>query len=271
MLITGATGGLGRELARQLAAAGCSVLLHGRDERKLARVASEVQGQSDVEVKTFVADLASLDDVTRLAGEVQESVPRLDALVNNAGVGSGADPSKREESADGIELRMAVNHLAPFSLSLQLMPLLHGSGTARIVNVASAGQAPFDFSDPAFEQGYDGSAAYGRAKLAMISCGFELVERLGDSPITVNSLHPATYMPTRMVSDAGIEPHDSLETGADATLRLISSADLEGVTGEYFVRTKPARAHQQAYDADARSRLWDFSVEQIGVDLQIPG
>jgi NAD(P)-dependent dehydrogenase (short-subunit alcohol dehydrogenase family) len=266
-LVTGATDGLGLGVARRLAREGFEVHIHGRNPEKLAAAARTVAGESEGSVHTHLADLSSLEQVQRLADEVEADVDRLDVLVNNAGIGSGRPESTtRQESADGYELRFAVNYLAGFLLTLRLLPLLRRSAPARIVNVASIGQAPIDFDDPMIEHGYEGRRAYGQSKLAQISFGFELAERLGEGGVTVNSLHPSTLMPTKMVLEEYGSSVDSLEQGIEATVRLASAPQLEGVTGRFFDRQAEARADRQAYDPEARRRLWNLSVELTGAD-----
>ncbi|MFL5894902.1 MAG: SDR family NAD(P)-dependent oxidoreductase, partial [Thermoleophilaceae bacterium] len=168
------------------------------------------------------------------------------------------------ESGDGYELRFAVNYLAGFALTLRLLPLLRRSAPARVVNVASLGQAPIDFGDVMLERRYDGSRAYAQSKLAQIMFGIELAERVAGGGITVNSLHPGTYMPTKIVLEQVGRSVDSLESGVEATLRLATSPELEGVTGRFFDRTEESAAHEQAYDVDARKRLWELSLELTG-------
>ena len=199
VLVTGATDGLGRGVARALHARGARVLVHGRDRTKLYPEARALS-RGGVPAPAFLADLSSLDEVRALARYVRRSTPQLHVLINNAGIGSGLpDGRERQESQDGYELRFAVNHLAGFLLTMRLLPLLRASAPARIINVASLGQAPIDFDDPMIEQGYSGSRAYGQSKLAQITTGFELAERLDPKEVTVTSLHPSTYMPTKMV------------------------------------------------------------------------
>jgi NAD(P)-dependent dehydrogenase (short-subunit alcohol dehydrogenase family) len=236
VLITGATDGLGRALASALAADGARVVAHGRAD----------------------ADLASLDEVRALARRIEREHERLDVLVNNAGIGT-AGP--REESRDGYELRFAVNYLAGFLLTRMLVPLLVRSAPARVVNVASAGQAPIDFDDVMLERSYSGVQAYCQSKLAQVMFTFDLAEELRDSGVTVNCLHPATYMPTKMVLAAGASPASSLEEGVEATRRLVDGAEMEGVTGRYFNGLHESRAHPQAYDPDARRALRELSEE----------
>src|SRR5699024_7656560 len=140
--------------------------------------------------------LDELSQVHDLVDKVFELTDHLDVLVNNAGIGKGATDT-RQESADGFELRTAVNHLAPFVLSLRLLPLLETGAPSRIVNVASGAQQPLDFEDPQIEHNYTGDRAYGQSKFVMIATGFFLANKLPAEVVTVNSLHPATLMPTR--------------------------------------------------------------------------
>jgi len=264
VLVTGATDGLGRAVARDLAARRAQVLVHGRDRERLDALARELGGDGDP-VPRFLADLASLDDVRTLADEVERSTPALHVLINNAGVGSGMpDGRERRESRDGHELRLAVNHLAGFLLTLRLLSLLRRSAPARVVFVASLGQAPMDFDDPQLERGYSGSRAYGQSKLAQITAGFELAQRLDPSEVTVTSLHPSTYMPTKMVLDEHGESVDTLEAGVAATTRLAVDPDLEGVTGRFYDRQRETSPDPQASDPAARKRLWALSLELTG-------
>jgi NAD(P)-dependent dehydrogenase (short-subunit alcohol dehydrogenase family) len=266
VLVTGATDGLGRGVVTRLAAMGADIHLHGRNAERLATTGEEIrQSTGNDRVHTHLADFTSLDQVRSLADEMLGSIDRLHVLVNNAGVGSGRPAStSRQESADGYELRFAVNYLAGFVLTLRLLPLLRKSAPARVVNVASIGQSPIDFDDVMIEGEYSGSHAYGQSKLAQIAFGFELAERLSGSEVTINSLHPGTYMPTKIVLAQIGHTVDSLETGVEATVRLAVSPELEGVTGKFFERTTEARADGQAYDREARRRLWELSLELTG-------
>jgi NAD(P)-dependent dehydrogenase (short-subunit alcohol dehydrogenase family) len=259
ILVTGATDGLGRHVARDLAARGARVLLHGRNRAKAEAAAREAGG----DVHVLLADLASLAEVRRLAEEVRAGFDRLDALVNNAGL--GARP-RREVSADGHELVFAVNHLAGFLLAHELLPLLRASAPARIVNVASVGQAPLDWDDVMLERGYSGRRAYAQSKLAQIMFTFSLAERLDPAEVTVNALHPATLMDTQMVRETFGRAMSSVEEGAEALERLILDPGLEGVTGRYFDGQRESRANAQAYDPEARARLWELSARLTGVE-----
>lgn len=258
ILVTGTTSGLGLELSRQLARRGATMLLHTRDRRRGEAALTDVRSTTgNTRLGPYAADLASCANVERLAREVTGDRPRLDALVNNAGIGAFTrTDGSRALSPDGVELRFAVNYLAPYVLTRRLAPLLVRSGPgSRIVNVASSGQAPIDFDNVMLERGYEGFRAYSQSKLALVMLTFDLADALRDAGVTANCLHPATVKPTKMVLDAGVAPQSSLATGVDATLRLVADAALEGVTGHYFVGRVPSTAHRQAYDRHARDQL----------------
>jgi NAD(P)-dependent dehydrogenase (short-subunit alcohol dehydrogenase family) len=225
-------------------------------------VAAELPG-----AQALQADFASLDDVRRLAGEVE----RIDVLVNNAGIGSGMPEGReRAESRDGYELRFQVNYLAHYLLTRLLLPLLERSAPARIVNVSSAGQAPIDFDDVMLERHYEGYLAYCRSKLAQIMSTIDLADELAARAVTVNALHPGTFMPTKIVTHAGVDPLTPLDQGIDATVRLVADPALEGVTGRYFDGRREARPNAQAADAAARRRLRELSDRLAGLAVR-PG
>jgi NAD(P)-dependent dehydrogenase (short-subunit alcohol dehydrogenase family) len=262
ILITGATDGLGRGLAERLAPSGARLLLHGRDEGKGERLLEGLRPKAAGELEWRRADLSSLAQVRALGERIMSEEERLDVLVNNAGVGT-AEPGggRRVESEDGYELRFAVNYLAPFLLTRLLLPLIERSAPSRIVNVASAGQAPIDFDDVMLDRGYGGIQAYCQSKLALVMFTFDLAAELEGTEVTANTLHPGTYMPTNMVRDAGVRPITALEEGVEATLRLIDGPKLEGVSGHYFDGTSESAPHHQAEDPEARRRLRELSEE----------
>jgi NAD(P)-dependent dehydrogenase (short-subunit alcohol dehydrogenase family) len=246
ILVTGSSDGLGKRVARELVGRGATVVVHGRDPQKTKAAAQDI-GSDDVRI----ADLASLADVRRLADEIDE----LDTLVNNAGV----IVPERAESADGYELTFAINYLSHFLLTELLLSKLREP--ARIVNVSSIGQDALDFDDLMYERDYNFYLAYARSKLAQVMFTIELAERLADRDITVNTLHPATLMDTKMVTGGGIPPRSSVEEGARAVVRLVADPKLDGVTGRFFDGTREASADGQAYDPEARRRLWEVSEE----------
>jgi NAD(P)-dependent dehydrogenase (short-subunit alcohol dehydrogenase family) len=250
VLITGATSGLGRHLAFELVRSGHVVLAHGRDPRRTERLVDELRTEGDAH--GFVADLASLAEVRRLGGEVSAAHPGLDVLINNAGVGSGPRGAGREVSADGHELRLAVNYLAPVALTRTLLPVLRANTPARIVNVGSVGQEPLDFDDPELTRGYNGVSAYCRSKFALAAYTFTLADELRDTGVSVNVLHPATYMDTAMVREAGVTPWNTVADGAAGVLAL---ATRDVGSGGYFDGTRPSRAHEGTYDGEVRKRL----------------
>jgi NAD(P)-dependent dehydrogenase (short-subunit alcohol dehydrogenase family) len=265
ILITGSTDGLGLQTAHRLAAAGATVLLHGRDQRRARAALEEIAAETgNGRLGFHVADLSSLAQVRRLAEAVAGERERLDVLVNNAGIALARDRG-RQLSADGYELTFAVNYLSHFLLTRLLLPLLERSAPARIVNVASIGQRPIDFDDVMLERGYDPIRAYAQSKLAQITFTFELAERLGESGVTVDALHPATLMDTKMVRETYGQAMTTVEEGVEATLNLISSPGLEGASGRYFDGRRESTAHEQAYDREARRRLWELSERLCGL------
>ena len=224
------------------------MLVHGRDPARGEETLAELRAQGGGERATFYrADYASLDEVREMGERIRDEHDALHALVNNAGIGTTLPgDGKRMESRDGHELRFQVNYLA-------------GSAPARIVAVSSAGQAPIDFDDVMLERRYDGVQAYCQSKLAQVMHTFDLAERHAGDGVTANCLHPATYMPTKMVLAARGSAVSTLEEGVEATLRLVADPALDGVTGRYYDGQREARAHPQAYDADARRRLRELS------------
>jgi NAD(P)-dependent dehydrogenase (short-subunit alcohol dehydrogenase family) len=263
-LVTGSTDGAGRLVAQHLGDAGAHVLVHGRNRDRGAEVVVAIE-KSGGKAEFLDADLAALSEVRRLASAVRERTAQLDILINNAGIGTGGRGSTREESSDGYELRFAVNYLAGFLLTCLLLPVLKASAPARIVNVASAGQQAIDFSDVMLTHGYTGARAYCESKLAQIMFTFDLAEELDSAQVTANALHPASYMNTTMVRQAGIEPWSRVEDGAEAILRLAASPNLEGRSGRYYEGLREARADAQAYDAAARRQLRALSEKLTGL------
>jgi NAD(P)-dependent dehydrogenase (short-subunit alcohol dehydrogenase family) len=264
ILITGSTDGVGRHVALELATVGATVLIHGRSRERAESLLGEIRKRGNNAAAFYQADLSSLAEVRELAARIRKEHERLDALINNAGIGSRSGGAQRRTSTEGYELRFAVNYLAGFLLTRLLLPLIVASAPARIVNVASAGQYPIDFDDVMLTRGYDGGRAYAQSKLAQVMFTVDLAHELEGSGVTVNCLHPATYMDTTMVREGGISPISTVDEGAAAILNLVRSPALEGRSGLYFDRQRESRANPQAYDAAARDRLRRLSLELTG-------
>jgi NAD(P)-dependent dehydrogenase (short-subunit alcohol dehydrogenase family) len=269
VLITGATDGVGKAAAMRLAAAGARVLLHGRSDEKGVKTARDIQRETGLTPEYYRADFASLAEVRGLAHEVMAAHDRVDVLINNAGIGFGASRSRRETSRDGHELRLAVNYLAPFLLTHLLLPTLRRSTPARIVNVASLGQFRIDFKDVMLTRAYDGTRAYRQSKLALVMFTFDLAALLEGTGVTANAIHPATFMNTKMVLEAGIQPHSKVEEGADAVVHLATSSELEGRSGVFFDGRRETRADPDAYNARSRQRLRELSLELAGLSADV--
>ena len=265
VLITGSTDGVGRYVAARLAGAGAKILIHGRDQARAKTLAEEIRRQGHIEPIFYQADLSSLAGARLLAAAVLAGHQRLDVLISNAGIGSRSPGSERQTSADGYELRFAVNYLSGFLLAHLLLPLLRAAAPARIVNVASLGQHPLDFDDLMLTKGYNGNRAYAQSKLAQIMFTIDLARELEGSGVTVNALHPATYMNTTMVREGGITPISTVEQGGEAILHLAAGDDMAGKSGLFFNGMQQAQANPQAYDAGARQRLRALSLELTGL------
>ncbi len=265
VLITGSTDGVGRYVAEKLAAAGANVLIHGRDKERAKSLADDIRRQGYAGPTFYPADLSSLSGVRQLAEAVLADHKRLDLFISNAGVGSRTLGTERRVSVDGYELRFAVNYLSGFLLAYLLLPVIKASAPSRIVNVASLGQHPIDFDDVMITKGYNGTRAYSQSKLSQIMFTIDLANELKGSGVTVNSLHPATYMNTTMVREGGITPVSTVEQGGEAILHLAVGDDVAGKSGLFFNGMHEAQANPQAYDVTARKKLRDLSLELTGL------
>ncbi|HLZ63021.1 MAG TPA: SDR family NAD(P)-dependent oxidoreductase [Ktedonosporobacter sp.] len=264
ILVTGSTDGLGKEVARALARQGATVLLHGRDQQRLETTRREIEEVvGNAQLETYRADFASLAEVRHLAEEVKARHPRLDMLINNAGIGGGK--GRREVSRDGYELRFAVNYLAPFLLTHLLLPELRQTPPSRIINVSSVGQSPIDLNDVMLERRYDPLNAYRQSKLAQIMFTFDLADTLKEERVTVNCLHPASLMNTKMVYESFGYTMSTVEDGVEAVMYVATAPELDGVSGKYFDQKREARAHPQAYDMSVRRRVRELSEDLVGL------
>lgn len=263
-LITGSTDGLGRELALRVGASGAHVIVHGRNAQRGAEVVREIEGRGGT-ARFIQADLASLEQVRAMAETVLRDYDRIDLLVNNAAIGRGPDGATRQESMDGHELRFAVNYLSHFLLTRKLLPLLKAGAPARVVNVSSNGQNAIDFDDVMLERAeYQGARAYGQSKLAQILFTIDLAEELQGTGVTVNAVHPATYMATSMVLNRGGTPLTTIDEGADAVMHVITAPNLG--SGHFFNQASIGRPNAQAHDREARAKLRRLSLELTGLE-----
>lgn len=269
ILLTGASDGIGRQTASELAAAGAHLILHGRNQAKLdAVVASLERIPGHGAIETVVADLSDLEQVRALAEEVDRRLGErgLDVLLNNAGVYL----KQRETGAQGHELTWTVNYLAPFLLSHLLLPALQRSEDGgRIVNVSSVAHSRgrLNWKDLNFTRGYSAYDAYAQSKLALTMFSKELAERLGDQGPLVVSLHPGVVSTKLLIEGFGVEGSESLSEGAATSvhLALLPAERLRADNGGYFARKKIAASNPLVRDAEARARLYAQTCELLGI------
>jgi NAD(P)-dependent dehydrogenase (short-subunit alcohol dehydrogenase family) len=273
-LVTGATSGIGRETAFGLAARGATTLLAARDEARAKATVDAIRRETgNADVDFVLADLSEQAQVRRMAAEVLDRYPRLYVLVNNA----GAMFWRRRVTADGLEMTFALDHLAPFLLTNLLLDRLKASIPSRVVTVASeaheGAQVPFDDLQQEHTR-YRPLRVYGQAKLANLLFTYELARRLAGTGVTANALHPgfvasnfaqgnSQAMKTLMLVTRpfSISPQE----GAKTSIYLAASPEVESVSGEYFIKCKPARSSAASYDEAAARRLWDASMQLTGL------
>ncbi|MBV9125070.1 MAG: SDR family oxidoreductase [Planctomycetes bacterium] len=268
-LVTGATSGIGLVTARELARQGARVVLVGRNPDKTTATLRHIQTQTgNPNVDMLLADLSSQAQIRELARQFRERYPRLDVLVNNA----GGIWMKRQLTVDGLEMTFAVNHLAYFLLTHLLLETLQASAPARIVNVASEAHrgVTLDFDNLQGEHRYGAWPAYRRSKLANLLFTYELAPRLEGTGVTVNALHPGWVATGFGGNNAWIGPWWkgvarlfalTPEQGARTVLYLVTSPNVAGLSGRYFVREKEVSSSPASYDQAAARRLWQVSLE----------
>jgi retinol dehydrogenase 14 len=278
VLITGGTGGIGKATAIGLAMMGARIGITGRDLARTEDAAAEIRAASEnPAVDAFAADMSSQAEVRRLAAAVLDAYPRLAVLVNNV----GGFWAHRHPTADGLEHTFALNHLAPFLLTNLLLDRLKASAPARVVTVSSGEQARgrIDFEDLQGTRDYSAQRAYSQSKLANVMFTNELARRLEGTGVTATSLHPGVVRTNFGAEDQagffavmGGMVRPFLKTpaqGAQTSIYLASSPDMEGVTGQFFADRKPKTANKIAYDTDMAARLWQVSADLVGLTAAI--
>jgi retinol dehydrogenase 14 len=274
VLITGGTGGIGKATAIGLATVGARVGITGRDPARAEQAAADIRaGSGNPAVDAFAADMSSQAEVRRLAAAVLDSYPRLDVLVNNV----GGFWAHRHPTTDGLEHTFALNHLAPFLLTNLLLDRLKASSPARVVTVSSGAQSAgrIDFDDLEGARNYSGQRAYSQSKLANIMFTFELARRLEGTGVTANCVHPGVVRTNfgaedqawlfTIVSHAVLPFLKTPAQGAQTSIYLASSPDIDGVSGQFFANRKPKTANKLAYDTDMAARLWQVSADLVGM------
>jgi len=279
VLLTGGTSGIGRIAATELAKRGATIGVVGRDQSRGESLAAESSTLAG-EIRFHRADLASQSAVRSLATKIRETYDRLDVLAHNAGL----SVSERTETADGVERTLAVNHLAPYLLTHELLDIVLASAPARIVMTGSEmhRRGSIDFEDLQFERDYDALQAYSRSKLALIAFTLELADRVPDG-VTVNSFHPGFVPSTNLFRDAalttrlavriaGIVPGvgTSERTGGRRLVRLATEPEFGDRTGVYVTGNGVVQPADEAVDPEIRARLWRRSAELVGVDPAWP-
>lgn len=268
VLVTGSTDGLGRELALALAADGAHVIVHGRNAERGQAVVDEITKAGRGSARFIAADFASLQAVREFADTVARTTPRLDLLVNNAGVAFTGDQPRRE-SADGHELQFAVNYLAGWVLVNRLRPNLAAAAPSRIVNVASGSASPIDFDDVMLERPGAHARGYGQSKLAQVTMTVALAPAFQEQGITMIALHPATMMDTTMVRGLGVAPRTTVAEGRDHVMGLIKAPVLQ--PGTFYSDGVPTEPRDpQPRDPQARARLVALSGQLTGVAFTPP-
>ena len=268
-LVTGANAGIGKATALGLAQRGATVVMVSRNRERGEAAQAEIRHQSGNElVDLLLADLSSQAEIRRLAAEFKRQYGQLHVLINNAAI----IPLQRQETADGLEVQFAVNHLAYFLLTHLLLDVLQASAPARIVNVSSQTHqwGRIDFDDLQGEKQYDPQAAYMQSKLANVLFTYELARRLQGSGVTANCLHPGgirTRLNANYAGRAGAAEASAaeLQRGAQTSIYLATSPEVEGVSGKYFVNQQQTRSSAASYDQHLAQRLWQISTDLTGL------
>ncbi len=273
-MVTGANSGIGKATALALAQMGATVVMVCRDRARGEEARSEITTQSrNNAVDLLLADLSSQQSIRQLVEHFQHHYTHLHVLINNA----GATFSGRRETVDGLEIMFAVNYLAPFLLTHLLLDVLKASAPARIVNVSSGAQAlgSIHMDDLQAEKHYSSMRAYGQSKLAIVLFTYELARRLQGTGVTANCLDPGfvatnigqrgASLPVRLLLKSIWSFATSPEKGAQTSIYLASSPDVEGVTGKYFAKSIPRRSASSSYDESLQRQLWEQSAKLVNL------
>jgi NAD(P)-dependent dehydrogenase (short-subunit alcohol dehydrogenase family) len=274
VLVTGASGGIGRATALGLALLGAHLVITGRDSLRLEAAAEEIRAAGGRPVNMFVADLSAQSEVRRLAHEVLQNVGRINVLINNV----GGFWNTRQVTADGLERTFALNHLAPFLLTNLLLDRLTQATPARVVTVSSNahGMGQIDFNDLQGERFYSGARAYNQSKLANVLFTYELARKLRTTAVTANALHPGVVRTAFGAEDPRraqrllvplLRPFmKGPARGAATSIHLASAPDLEHTTGGYFANSKTKRSSGRSYEEEVATRLWRVSANLVGIE-----
>ena len=274
VLITGATSGIGKETALGLAKRGATVVLVGRSREKLDKVASSIMSATGSRtIDTMICDLTSMENVRKLASGFKQKYQRLDVLINNA----GEIVNERRVTVDGFEYTLALDHLSHFLLTMLLLDLIKASAPARIINVSSSAHmlGRINFEDLMGEKKYKPMKAYGQAKLANLLFTYELARRLAVTGVTANAVHPSAVRTNfgkgmkgrwRIFLWLGSLLLIDAEKGAETSIFVASSPEVEGITGKYFVKKKERKSSKRSLDQTAARRLWEVSSKLTGIE-----
>jgi NAD(P)-dependent dehydrogenase (short-subunit alcohol dehydrogenase family) len=276
-IVTGSNSGIGKETALALAGMGAVVVMAVRNRERGERARSEIiEETGNQATDLMICDVSSIESIRRFAREFKEKYDRLDVLINNA----GAVFSKRQVTLDGVEMTLAVNYLGPFLLTLELLPLLKASAPSRVINLSSGmhGTGRIDFDDLQSEKGYRGMKAYANAKLMVTTITYEWARRLDGTGVAVNAVEPG-FVATSLGRNSGslissimfglVRPIQvSPRKGAETSVYVATSDELEGVTGKCFAKLKEKPPSKISNDREIQRRLWDLTVDLLGVDLE---
>ncbi|MFW9933467.1 MAG: SDR family oxidoreductase [Candidatus Thorarchaeota archaeon] len=272
-IVTGANSGIGRETALGLAKEGAKLIMLARSKQKGDEARKYIISASNTQVDLMLCDLSSMTEVRRFAREFSTNYDRLDVLINNA----GAVFSKRDVTPEGFEMTFAVNYLAPFLLTHELLPILKSSAPSRIINLTSGlhSRARIDLDDLQSKRKYKGMDAYQTSKLMDLLFTYKLARELQGTGVSVNVVSPG-FVATNLGSSSGsrmskimfgmMKPFQlSPAEGAETSIYVATSSELEGVTGRHFAKCQDKDTSDESYDTDLQDELWNRTIEILGL------